>query len=172
MMLSIRREKDFMNNQSHQYGQGHDSLPDIGCDRPDIVLEIPEREHEERLFLTEDLCVVDEEHFFVRGVIKIPIHDLERDLGIGVWVSHSEENYMTYIKNPDSSEIGPFFGWLSNELSCYEEKTYCLKTMAHYLGNNMRPEIDLEPTDHPLSLDQKNGISLQRAWDLVHHYIK
>ena len=33
-------------------------------------------------------------------------------------------------------------------------------------------EIDLvvEPTDHPLSIDQRNGISLERAWELVHHY--
>jgi hypothetical protein len=42
--------------------------------------------------------------------------------------------------------------------------------MAHFLGNGKRPYIEIEPTDHPLALDQRNGISLDKAWEIVHFH--
>jgi hypothetical protein len=43
--------------------------------------------------------------------------------------------------------------------------------MAHYQGNNQRPLIKLEPSDHPLALAQKDGITLDEAWRIVHSYM-
>src|SRR5262249_41970681 len=71
---------------------------------------------------------------------------------------------------PDSAEIGPFFGWLCTRLTCYRESTLLLKTMAQFRGNGLRPAIELEPTDHPLAVDQREGISLRRAWEFIHRY--
>ena len=34
----------------------------------------------------------------------------------------------------------------------------------------LRPAIRVEPTDHPLAVDQRNGITLDKAWDIVHRY--
>jgi hypothetical protein len=63
-------------------------------------------------------------------------------------------------------------GWLSTDIHWYApHPTLRLKTMAHFRGNGLRPVIRLEPaSDHPLAVDQRNGITLDRAWEIVHHY--
>lgn len=43
-----------------------------------------------------------------------------------------------------------------------------LKTMAHFRTNGLRPWIEVEPTDHPLAVDQCEGIRLAKAWEIVH----
>jgi hypothetical protein len=120
--------------------------------------------------LTEDLCIVEGEAFFVRGVIEIPVHDYEQPFGWGVWVSHKRENFETYRQNFRSGDIGPFFGWLSTEIDYFAESTLNLPTMAHYRGGKSRPMISLEDSDHPLCRQHHDGISLAEAWQIVHRY--
>jgi hypothetical protein len=152
-------------------GQIHADLPDIGFDRPDYWWSIPEKERAVRIELTEDTCVADE-HFFIRAIIEIPVHDYEERFGFGVWVSQKKENFDLYLEHFDSSEIGPFFGWLSTRIAFYEmPDDSSLKTMVHFRGGNERPFVMLEPTDHQLSRDQRDGISLDKAWEIVHFYM-
>jgi hypothetical protein len=117
-----------------------------------------------------DTCILDGESFFIRGVIEIPILGSSDRFGIGVWVSQKQENFRRYVENFNSDEIGPFFGWLSNEITFYQPSTLTLKTMAHFRGGDLRPSIVVEPTEHPLAMDQHHGIRLDRAWQIVHHY--
>ncbi|MDX1429904.1 MAG: DUF2199 domain-containing protein, partial [Rhodothermales bacterium] len=114
---------------------------------------------------------VDGEYHFVRGVIEIPVRDHPDSLGIGVWVSQKRENFQTYVDQPESSSIGPFFGWLSNDVGFSDRSSLHLKTMAHFRGGSLRPRIELEATDHPLALAQRDGISLDDAWKFVHRWI-
>ena len=152
-------------------GKVHDDLPDIAFDRPGYAADVPEEEQSDRVKLDDDLCAVDGEYYFIRGVLKIPIHDNDEGLGFGVWVSQKYENFETYLNNYDTSEIGPFFGWLSNEFMFGGEPTTSLKTMAHFQGDGLRPLIEVEETDHPLSVAQRNGISLDDAWRIAHNYL-
>ena len=152
-------------------GEVHDDLPDIGHDRPYYWYTIPEAERSSRAELTADTCVIDDEDYFIRGVVFIPVHDHQRDFGFGVWVSQKKENFYTYLNNPDSDKIGPFFGWLSSEIRYYEESTLSLKTLAHFVGGNHRPRIELEPSEHPLAVDQSQGITLAKAWEIAHFYM-
>jgi hypothetical protein len=151
-------------------GQLHEDLPDIGSSEPWQYLTVPENERGRRTKLTADTCVVDDEDFFIRGVIEIPIYDFPEVFGFGVWVSQKKANFEAYELEPDSSEIGPFFGWLCTQISCYPVETLALKTMVHFRGGGSRPSIVLEPTDHPLAVDQREGITLDRAWEIVHWY--
>lgn len=149
----------------------HDDLPDIGDDKPYYWYSVPEGERRARAELTQDTCVIDGEDFFVRGVIRIPVHGHHRDFGFGVWVSLKKENFDAYIASPDSEQIGPFFGWLSSEITYYGESTLSLKTMAHFTGGGKRPTVEVEPTGHPLAVDQREGITLEKAWEIVHFYM-
>ena len=152
-------------------GDTHEGLPDVGFDRPALAFDVPEAERGERVKLGSDHCVVDEEHHFVRGVIEIPVRDLPDSLGIGVWVSQKQENFQTYVDHPESPSIGPFFGWLSNDVGFRDRPSLHLKTMVHFRGGSLRPRIELEATDHPLSVAQREGISLDDAWKFVHRWI-
>ncbi len=149
-------------------GKTHDDLPDFGYRWPDRYFDVPEAERSLRIKATPDACSIDDQDFFIRGVILIPIRDQDDHLGIGVWVSQKRENYQTYLDNFDTAEIGPFFGWLSNRIPFYGPNTWALKTMAHFQGSNQRPLIKLEPIDHPLCRDYSEGITLDRAWSIVH----
>ena len=82
------------------------------------------------------------------------------------------ENFFAYRQNPNTSAIGPFFGWLCTRIAYYPADTCGLKTMAHFQDGNLRPLIVVEPTDHPLAVDQREGITLEKAWQIVHFYMK
>jgi hypothetical protein len=151
-------------------GELHDDLPDIGADKPDQWWGIPAAERGRRIKLTGDTCVIDKRDYFIRGVIEIPIHDYPHCFGFGVWVSQKKENFYIYLKNFDSADIGPFFGWLCTRIAYYSVDSSGLKTRAHFREGNLRPAIELEPTDHPLAVDQRMGITLTKAWEIVHHY--
>jgi hypothetical protein len=151
-------------------GEAHEGLPDIGDEKPYYWYTLPREERDGRARLTEDTCVIDDRDFFIRGVLRLPVRDDEQDFGFGVWVSQKRENFERYVAEPDSAEIGPFFGWLSTEIDYYAESTLSLKTMAHFRGGDARPTIELEQTEHPLAIDQREGITLAKAWEIVHFY--
>jgi hypothetical protein len=51
--------------------------------------------------------------------------------------------------------------------------TFNLRTRVHLRDDGLRPFIELEPTDHPLAIEQREGISIERVADLytqmIHH---
>ncbi|MGH7140019.1 MAG: DUF2199 domain-containing protein [Pirellulales bacterium] len=52
----------------HTCGQFHPELPmDFGADAPAPYYSIPEEEREARCELNADLCVIDQNSFFIRG---------------------------------------------------------------------------------------------------------
>ena len=123
-------------------GELHDDLPDLGSDRPDGWWGIPAEERSRRVVLTADTCVIDDEDYYIRGVIEIPIHGQTNRFGFGAWVSQKRENFLQYVNNPNSANIGPFFGWLCTRISYYEEETLHLKSRAHFRGGGAWPLID------------------------------
>jgi hypothetical protein len=152
-------------------GEIHTDLPHIGDGKPYYWYTIPEQDRESIAELTEDTCIIDNEDYFIRGVISIPVLDYGHDFGFGAWVSQKKENFYKYLAEPDTDRIGPFFGWLSTEIAYYEESTLSLHTMAHFVGDGHRPEIKIEPTDHQLAIDQQEGITIAKAWEIVHFYM-
>lgn len=60
----------------------------------------------------------------------------------------------------------PFFGWLSTALPLYPE-TLHLKTHVHTRLVGQRPFIELEPTDHPLAVEQRDGITMERVREIA-----
>jgi hypothetical protein len=152
-------------------GESHEGLPDIGMDKPDYWWRVPEAERERRVVLLgDDACIIDDEDFFIRGVIEIPIRLYPESFGFGVWVSQKRENFYTYLDNFNSGEIGPFFGWLSTSIAYFAEETLSLRTMAHFRGGNQRPRIELDATDHALAVAQREGMTMDEAWKIVHFY--
>jgi hypothetical protein len=64
-------------------------------------------------------------------------------------------------------EAPVYFGWLSTDLPGYEPTTINLKTNLHTRPIGRRPLIELEPTDHPLAVEQRSGITLARAQEIA-----
>jgi hypothetical protein len=146
----------------------HEGLPVFEIRTPFSYEAIADSEHKSRCELAANHCVIDNEWFFLYGLIKIPVHDHAGFLQLGAWVSISKESYVDW-KSQSSQELikskPSYFGWLNISLAMYPP-TLNLKTQIHIAGGNELPEIELEPTDHPLSIEQRNGINGGRLVDL------
>jgi hypothetical protein len=118
---------------------------------------------------SSDLCVIGGEQFFVRGLVEIPVRGSDGPFAWNVWVSISKENFLRVsdcIDDPERVNEPAYFGWLCNSIPGYPE-TFLLKTMLHTRALGLRPLIELEPTDHPLALEQKNGITMNRVREIA-----
>jgi len=121
--------------------------------------------------LDEDLCVIKGEHFFVQGNINIPIIGEDAFFSWGVWVSLSDKNFRRTVElwtTRGRESEPPYFGWLSTDLPVYAPHgTVSLKTNVHTQPVGVRPTIELEPTDHPLAVEQRSGITRDRIRDIA-----
>src|SRR5262249_38126456 len=151
-------------------GKQFDTLPlDWAFEAPSYWNDIPEAERAARGLLSSDFCIADE-HFFIRGCLEVPIIGCEDRLVWGVWVSQSAASFRRaqelFDRDPDPDEQ-PRFGWLSNEIRIYPRSTLHLKTSVHFQPRSHRPLIELARSDHPLSIEQRAGITLERVQAIV-----
>jgi hypothetical protein len=140
-----------------------------GAAAPALWFMIPEAERQQRCVLSSDQCIIDDKHFFIVGNLEVPVASVEERFSWDVWVSLSEKNFARacelWQKEGRESEP-PYFGWLSTALPCYPN-TLSLKTMVHTREVGRRPWVELEPTDHPLAMEQREGITLARVQEIA-----
>ena len=137
---------------------------------PGMWFEIPEDEREERVQLSSDQCIIDNKYYFILGRVEIPVTETNELFAWLVWVSLSEQNFLraTELWETEGRETEPpYFGWLQTALPCYPETTMNLATNVHTKPVGERPFIELEPTNHPLAVEQRNGISIARVQEIA-----
>src|SRR5689334_10986230 len=113
-------------------------------DAPVPWTALSDQQREEGHF-SSDLCVIGDEHFFVRGLIEIPLNDAEDHFAWNVWVSVSKQSFGRICdswENPERANEPAYFGWLCNSIPGYPE-TLSLKTMVHTRSLGLRPLIEL-----------------------------
>jgi hypothetical protein len=143
-------------------GERHVGFPDLAFDAPWHYHALPAEERAGAV-LTNDVCTIGDDRF-IRGTLDIPIVGRAGTFSYGVWVSLSAANFQRYLdlyEARDDLPPDPWFGWFCNRLPGYPD-TLNLKTHVHLRPYPARPRIELEPTDHPLALEQRQGISLDR----------
>lgn len=148
-------------------------LPSPSAPYPYPYVLVPEAERATRCVLTSDQCVVDGTEFYVRASLSIHVHEADSPLFYGVWVSLSAEDYQRFSTRLEDRgrEAGEsYFGWLCTPLMGYPD-TLLLKTYIHVQPWPERPLVELEPTAHPLSVDYREGVSIECALDLVAPYV-
>jgi hypothetical protein len=149
-------------------GQVHKGMPTFAADAPLSYYGVPQEEREKRCSIATDDCVIDEKWFFVRGCLEIPVHGAHGPFVWGVWVSLSKQSFEAWTAcfcKSRRAHIGPFFGWLDAWLKPYPD-TRNLKTSVRLRDDGIRPYIELEPTDHPLAVEQRQGITVQRVAEI------
>jgi hypothetical protein len=151
-------------------GQYHPELPlHYGVPAPEYWFAIAPEERERRCLLGSDQCIIDEEHFFILGNLEVPVLDSDERFSWDVWVSLSAENFARGSKlweRAGRESEPPYFGWLSTALPGYPD-TVNLKTLVHTREVGRRPLIELEPTAHPLAVEQREGITWERVQEIA-----
>ncbi|MEV8533220.1 DUF2199 domain-containing protein [Streptomyces sp. NPDC051211] len=79
--------------------------------------------------LSSDQCVVRAQHYFVKGLIEIPV--------------------------------------IGTDEPVYAPTTLNLKTHVHTRPAGERPYVELEPTDHPLAVEQRTGMTVDRVREIA-----
>jgi len=118
--------------------------------------------------LDEDLRMIGSKDFFVRGCVEIPIIGQDEIFVWGLWVSISESNFRRVLDlwSAEVENEPSIDGYLGNNVTSYPA-ALGLVAQLQLRSGNQRPKILLKPTNHPLALDQRNGISLTRVEELV-----
>ncbi|MFE3286272.1 DUF2199 domain-containing protein, partial [Streptomyces sp. NPDC059233] len=116
-------------------------------------------------------------HRFTRGGVLLLVRDglvearsPDEVFSWGVWVSLSRENFSRAADlwdRPGREAEDPYFGWLTTDLTVYPTTTLNLKTNVHTRPVGERPFVELEPTDHPLAVEQRTGITLDRVREIA-----
>lgn len=154
-------------------GQVHDGLPfSYGSDAP--APWRPEFDADERSVLEQEVCVIQAQFFFVRARLVIPVLDADGDFDWGVWISLSQTNFaraMELWETPGREREPAYFGWLCTHLPVYPVETQNLKTKLHTGPVGTRPHVVLEPTDHPLAVEQRTGITVRRVQEIAEHLL-
>jgi len=151
-------------------GEYHSELPmSFGADAPDYVSAIPEEERESRCEIAQEWCVIDGKHFFVKGCLEIPVLDGPGPFVWIVWSSLSNKNFrrMRELWHTEGRENEPpYFGWLSNTIPLYPQ-TLNLKADVYTHPVGVRPRIVLHPENHPLVVEQQQGITMKRVQEIA-----
>jgi len=159
-----------MNYTCKTCGQIHEGLPlSCGAEAPYYWYGLTEKERKRRASLSSDQCIIDDKYFFVLGRLEIPILNSNEIFCWLVWVSLSEANFERASKlwhKEGREKEPPYFGWLGTFLPGYPE-TVGLKTNVHTRPVGERPYVELEPTNHPLATEQRDGITWGRVQSIA-----
>ncbi|OUJ73604.1 DUF2199 domain-containing protein [Hymenobacter crusticola] len=151
-------------------GEFHEKIPMcFGAEYPDYYFSVSPEERATRIEYLDDLCVVDEEHFFIRARIKIPVIDSDEVFCWNVWTSLSEKNFVrTNVLWNDPKRVNEpaYFGWLQTVLPGYPS-TPNIRTMVHTQSVGTIPRVEVIEEGHPLTLEQENGITWERVIELA-----
>lgn len=157
-------------------GDTHDELPAVVAFAPLVWDQASQQERTDDFDLTSDTCIWKEEHYFVRGVLELPLTDREGVLSFGVWTSLSRDSFIRYLPTfeeeheADRIKLLPMFGWFSNSLPGYPE-TLNLKCSVYARTGGLRPLIELEATNHPLAVAQQEGVPFIQAVEYIHLHL-
>jgi hypothetical protein len=151
-------------------GEVHGELPmHYGAPAPALWFTIPEAERERRCLLSSDQCIIDDQYFFIVGNLELPVAGVREPFSWDVWVSLSDRNFARACElweQPVRESEPPYFGWLSTSLPGYPD-TLHLETNVHTRTVGRRPRVELKPTDHPLAVEQRQGITLARVQEIA-----
>jgi len=118
-----------------------------------------------------ELCRIGEDRFILAN-IELPIAGSSAGPFVWTcWISLSQTSYDRFKaswKSEHRHHEEPAFGWLLNHLPTYEPSTLLIKARVHNREIGMRPRVELEPTAHPLSREQAEGITSVRITQLYH----
>ncbi|MES0812404.1 DUF2199 domain-containing protein [Roseibium sp. SCPC15] len=170
MTIAIDGQKKSFSFKCACCGEIHEGGPSFAFNEPSFICDISEEERAERVFLNSDLCVVDNETYFIRTTLEIPINGSDDSFLWGVWVSQSKESFDRYVETYEQDQTGDrSFGWLAVSMPGYSSKDTDHASLAtDVVWGNERPELKIhDDQDHPLAVDQREGISWERAVELA-----
>lgn len=149
-------------------GEHHDErLLDIRLGLPHDVHLLDADERTRRAWLADDFAVLDDERFFVRGLLELPITELHSRFAYGSWVEVSMADFQELMRHwHDDEQFQSVECTVANELEPYRD-TVGLRATLRATAADKLPAIELAAAPHELVEAQRHGISLERSDELA-----
>ncbi len=161
----------------HECGKTHTGSPSFSYKYPEYYFDVPRNERETRVLVNADSCKIspnaddasEDVIYCIRVILEIPIRNSAQPFTWGVWVSQSKNSFDQYVDtfDCDQSTQGSF-GWLMVNMPFYShpetnEMPVHLECDVEFGPMGQRPKIRIWDCNHPLSIDQREGISWRTA---------
>lgn len=152
-------------------GETHEGVPSIYFDKPFYYFEVEEAD-QHLTEVREGGCSVvldGERHYFVHCLLELHIHEMDEPLEIVMWMSLSAPNYEKFyaLKGQEIGEdVAPMVGWLSSRIPTFEGMEELVGRIWLQDGDAL-PILELQPTDHPLSVCAQEGISKEQVVEIL-----
>jgi hypothetical protein len=142
-------------------GRWHDHPSrDVAFGLPDAVFELSGEERARRGWISSDICVLDEQTHFVRGVLYVPVSSNGGQIRWGVWAHISGSDFGPHSRiwgTRGVTDIAEFPVHLANEVHPYPG-SMGLDLMIRVQGGTRRPTFTVISDTHQLGIDQRLGI--------------
>lgn len=165
----------------HECGKWHSGSPSFSYKYPIYYFDVPKDEREDRIQVTDDLCQIEPGPddvdgmviYCIRVILEIPIIGSNEPFTWGVWVTQSQESFEKYVETyAEDQSAEQSFGWLAVNMPFYnnteaDEFLTSLECDVHWGTPGQRPKAHLWECDHRLAVDQRNGISWEKAAEIA-----
>lgn len=149
----------------------HQGFPALAYQLPDLVHALSPAQREQRAVISSDLCILDDERYFVRCVLAVRVEGYTEDLEYGPWVELDAAAFARYAVWFD---LGVSPGWksvsgrLANAFPAYDPSTLGLACRVMLPSeDDQRPDVVVTDPTHGLHTEQTRGISIVRATELI-----
>jgi hypothetical protein len=144
-------------------GEVHEGVDGWGYNQPQYWAQLtPAQRQASRI--DDDLCATEDQYFFVRAVLQIPLIDgPQREFDMAVWGAVSSYDFKRYLETfgGDQAHLGPMFAYLASDIRQFAG---ALNLEADLIPRDgLRPLMRLRDADHPLVRAQQHGIRLHDA---------
>jgi hypothetical protein len=155
-------------------GRFHEEeLRDVRAGLPQAIYELAPEEREQRATIAPggDFASLDDDRQFVRALVEIPMPAEGDRFAWGVWVRLTPEDLADVAERwVDEASAGrTYSGWLATDLSEYGPTVELPGTLRLQSAASL-PLFEIDVTTHPLAIEQRGGISLERARELAEPY--
>jgi hypothetical protein len=119
-------------------------------------------------FLSSDYCIMEGKYYAIRVSLELPLQNSNSKLALIVWSALPKNEFVSYFNAANQGRApgeGRAAGHLLNNIPGYE-KTYGLHTVAEAPGRFLRPKLFTIDESHPLTQDQRQGITLDRTLEM------
>lgn len=144
-------------------GLYHRDIPfSYGADEPVSYFSLTDKSN---TVINKDLCIINNNRFFIKGQIKIKVLDSENDFSWNVWIEIAKSDFDKEEANWNNENRflnEPYFGFIDTILNCYPD-IIGLRVSVQTQKLGIIPSIRIENSNHPLFLEQENGIDMNRV---------
>jgi hypothetical protein len=132
---------------------------------PQPIFELSEAQRVQRCDIGTDMCAIDRNRFFLRGLLPIPVKGRTIPYRIGLWAEVDEATFGRIYQlweDPSQKDEPLLAAILANDVPLVPS-TVGIEIDIRLIGPTTRPEFFLRNAAHPLAIEQRGGVDAHRA---------